>query len=132
MASNARRPLLLAILFPCLVLGGAHFLAESPKRLFYQNTPPDCKGEHDHGSGSHLASTVASAPPSDLQLQKLPPYRLATSALSSLNSVICGVATVAMDDEITSMTLFAISTNSSRLLPLVVNARIIPTFLRSH
>ena len=58
--------------------------------------------------------------------------RLTTSAFSFPTSVVCGVATVAMDGEITSITLSAISANSSSLLLLAVDARIILTLLGSR
>ena len=87
----------LAQSFPCLVLESVHFRAESPKCLWYQHTP-HCDGEHewDQVLLLLLCHPVAFKPESCL-------LKLSTSALSSRYSVACGVATIAMNGEITSI-----------------------------
>ena len=91
-----------------------HFLAESLKCLWYQHTP-DCDGERDQDQVLLLFLLLLLRCPVACKSESCL-LKFATSALSFPNSVACGVATVVMDGEITSITLSAISANSCRLL----------------
>ena len=118
--------------FPCLVHGGVHFLAEPPNHLWYQHTPTNCNGKRDCDQVLLLLLLLLLCRPVTYTCKSESCLlRLATSAFTFPTSLVCRVATVAMDGEITSIMLFAISTNCSKLHPLAVDARNILTFLGS-
>ena len=85
------------------------FWAELPKYPWYQHTP-DCDGEREQDQVLLLLLRHLVACKSKSCLLKL-----ATSDLTSPNSVPCGVVTVVMDGEITFITLSAISANKITL-----------------
>ena len=98
--------------------------------MWFQQTP-GCNGEHDWDRVLLLFLLLLPHRPVACKYESCL-LRFVTLALSSPNSVICGVAIMAMDGEITSIMLSAISANSSRLLPLAVDARIIYMLLGSR